>query len=253
MGFFSRLSRLFRANLNFLVSKAEKPDLILDQAVVDMQADLVKLRAAVAAAMASNTRLKNQLQQAQEQSNTWSSRAELALRGNDEGLARQALERKRTYDGTVSALRPQVEAGTLQVSELKKSLSKLEQKIAEAKTKKEMLKARARAAEANASVQETLGSINPNGAMAAFERMEEKVLQQEARAHAAAELAGSDLESQFLALEDGGVEDELEALKNKLGGSSSAGALPPSEAIPLNVPFMVDTPEAEQAPRSSDE
>jgi len=48
MGFFDRLSRLLRANLNDLVGKAEDPAKILDQSVADMQADLVKLRQAVA-------------------------------------------------------------------------------------------------------------------------------------------------------------------------------------------------------------
>ena len=79
MGFFDRLSRLLRANLNDLVSKAEDPGKILDQSVADMQSDLVKLRQAVATATASQKRIQNQAEQAESQSKTWYERAELAF------------------------------------------------------------------------------------------------------------------------------------------------------------------------------
>jgi len=67
MGLFDRLSRLIRANLNAFVSDAEDPIKILDQSVADMQEDLVKLRQAVAMAIASQKRLENQAKQAKEQ------------------------------------------------------------------------------------------------------------------------------------------------------------------------------------------
>lgn len=97
MGFFDRLSRLLRANLNDLVSKAEDPVKILDQAVADMQDDLVKLRQAVAMAIASQKRLKNQAEQAESQARTWYERAELALKKNEDDLAREALTRRKTF------------------------------------------------------------------------------------------------------------------------------------------------------------
>ena len=88
MGFFDRLSRLLRANLNDMVSKAEDPGKILDQSVADMQSDLVKLRTAVATAIASQKRIENQAQQAEAQSKTWYERAELALKKGEDDLAR---------------------------------------------------------------------------------------------------------------------------------------------------------------------
>ncbi|TGH18374.1 MAG: PspA/IM30 family protein, partial [Aphanocapsa feldmannii 277cI] len=91
MGFFDRLSRLLRANLNDLVSKAEDPVKVLDQAMIDMQAELVKLRQAVATALASQRRLKSQADQAEGQAGHWLERAEQALRAGEEDLARQAL------------------------------------------------------------------------------------------------------------------------------------------------------------------
>ena len=232
MGFFDRLSRLLRANLNDLVSKAEDPAKILDQSVADMQADLVKLRQAVATAIASQKRLQNQADQAESQARTWYERAELALRKGEEDLAREALSRRKTYTDTATALNSQISSQSGQVETLKKSLLALEAKIAEAKTKKDMLKARAQAAQAQEQLQSAVGNLSTNSSMAAFDQMEEKVLNMEARSQAAAELAGADLESQFAALSGSDVDDELAALKNRLEGGATPIALP-SDAGPV--------------------
>ncbi|MFN9546540.1 MAG: PspA/IM30 family protein [Cyanobacteriota bacterium] len=226
MGFFDRLSRLLRANLNDLVSKAEDPAKILDQSVADMQADLVKLRQAVATAIASQRRLQNQAEQADSQSKAWYQRAEVALQKGEESLAREALSRRKTYQETATALTNQVNAQESQVETLKRSLTALEAKIAEARTKKEMLKARAQAAQAQEQLQTAVSNLGTNSAMAAFDQMEDKVLTLEARSQAAAELAGADLESQFAALESSDVEDELAALKQRLEGGPNPIQLP---------------------------
>ena len=135
MGFFDRLSRLLRANLNDLVSKAEDPVKILDQSVADMQADLVKLRQAVALAIASQKRIINQADQAEGQDETWYGRAQLALQKGEEGLAREALTRRKSFQESALALSTQRQAQEGQVELLKRSLVALEGKIAEAKTK----------------------------------------------------------------------------------------------------------------------
>jgi len=231
MGFFDRLSRLLRANLNDIVSKAEDPAKILDQSVADMQTDLVKLRQAVASAIASQKRLQNQAEQAESQAKTWYERAELALKKGEEELARESLSRRKTYSDTATALNTQISSQAGQVDTLKRSLTALEGKIAEAKPKKDMLKARAQAAQAQEQLQSAVGNLSTNSSMAAFDQMEEKVLQQEARSQAAAELAGVNLESQFAALESGNdVDDELAALRNKLQGTPAPTALPAPEA-----------------------
>ena len=229
MGFFDRLSRLVRANANAAVSSMEDPSKILDQSVADMQADLVKLRQAVALAIASQKRLKNQAEQAESQSKTWYERAELALKKGEESLAREALTRRKTFQDTATSLNSQVQSQDGQVETLKKSLVALEGKIAQAKTKKDMLKARAEAAKAQQQLQSAVGNIGTDSAMAAFERMEDKVEALEATGQAAAELAGADLETQFASLEGGSdVDDELDALRLQLKGGPEAVALPAS-------------------------
>jgi len=255
MGFFDRLSRLLRANLNDLVSKAEDPAKILDQSVADMQDDLVKLRQAVATAIASQKRLQNQADQAESQARTWYERAELALKKGEEDLARESLSRRKTFQDTATALSNQINAQSGQVETLKKSLLALEGKIAEAKTKKDMLKARAQAAQAQEQLQSAVGNLSTNSSMAAFDQMEEKVLSMEARSQAAAELAGADLESQFAALEGSNVDEELDALKRRLDGGANPIALPADNApLPQLEPVKVAEVDAEleQLKRSID-
>ncbi|MEL6935449.1 MAG: PspA/IM30 family protein, partial [Cyanobacteria bacterium J06607_17] len=91
MGLFDRVSRLIRANVNDAVSKAEDPEKILEQSIMDMQEDLVQMRQAVAGAIASKKRVEQQQEKAQSEANTWTQRAQLALQKGDENLAREAL------------------------------------------------------------------------------------------------------------------------------------------------------------------
>jgi phage shock protein A len=255
MGFFDRLSRLIRANANAAVGAMEDPSKILDQSVADMQSDLIKLRQAVATAIASQKRIQNQAEQADSQAKTWYERAELALKKGEEDLAREALGRRKTCQDTATALSTQLQSQAGQVEQLKKSLISLESRIAEAKTKKDMLKARAQAAQAQEQLQSAVGNLGTNSSMAAFERMEEKVQTLEARSQAAAELAGADLESQFAALEGAPeVDDELAALKNRLAGGTPVSLPLATPAAPQLEQVQVSEldPELEELKRSID-
>lgn len=241
MGLFDRITRLVKANLNDLVSKAEDPEKILEQAILDMQEDLVQLRQAVAQAIANQKRNEQQYNQNQSEANQWEARAKLALQKGNETLAREALQRKKSYAETASAIKATLDQQAVQVDTLKRNLIQLESKISEAKTKKNMLKARAQAAKANEQLQNLLGGINPSGATAAFERMEEKVSIMEARSQAAGELAGSDFESKFAALEAASdVDAELEALKASISPAPVAPSLPPGHTTATSTTAMDD-------------
>ena len=236
MGLLDRVSRVVRSNLNAAVSSAEDPEKILEQAIIDMQEDLVQMRQAVAGAIASQKRVQQQYERAQNEANTWQQRAQLALQKGDEDLARQALVRKKSQAETALALKTQLDTQSTTVDQLKRDLIGLESKLSEAKTKKDMLKARASAAKANEQLQNTTSRLNTSSASAAFERMEEKVLQMEARSQAAAELAGSTLEGQFAALEAGGdVDLELAALKAQLLEPGEAPKSLPEGGTPTKV------------------
>lgn len=254
MGLFDRISRVVRANVNDMVSKAEDPEKILEQSIIDMQEDLIQLRQAVAQAIASQKRTEQQYNQNQANASSWQQRAQLAIQKGDEALARDALVRKKGYTETANTLKAQLDAQVGHVDQLKRNLIGLEGKISEAKTKKNMLKARAQAAKAQEQLQNVVSSIGTSTAMGAFERMEEKVLNLEARAQAAGELAGADLESQFALLEaSSDVDAELMALKAQLGGSAPAAALPAgTTATPMNQSSTVVDAELEDLKRQLD-
>jgi phage shock protein A len=228
MSLFDRVSRLVRANVNDAVSKAEDPEKILEQSLRDMQDNFVKMKEAVASAIAQQKRSQAQYDNQMREAKTWQERAELAIKKGDDELAKQALMRKKGLTDAATALEAQLAQQTGQVDGLKKNMLMLESKIAEAKAKKDMLKARAQAAKANEQLQSAMNTMSNDSAMAAFERMEDKVMQMEARGQAAAELAGANLETQFMTLQAGDVDYELEALKQQVLGGS---ATPPPPAI----------------------
>lgn len=229
MGLFERIMRVIRSQINSLVSKAEDPEKILEQAVMDMQTDLIQVRQAVAQAIATQKRTERQYEQAKSTADEWYKRAQLALQKGDEHLAKEALTRRQSYQQTANSLKGQIDSQQEIVAQLKNNMRGLESKIAEAKTKKDLYIARARSAQASEKLSEMLGSLNTSSAMSAFERMEEKVMQLEARSEAIASLGSDDLEKQFSALESNNIDNELLAMKQQmLESKQPKGTLPGS-------------------------
>ncbi len=215
MGLFERISLNARANLNDALSKARDPEKILEQSIIDMQEGVVQLRQEVARAIAAQEQTQQQYKEAQ----TWAARAQLVFyRPLDDGnLAKEALVRTKANADTLKTTLDQQKA---QVETLNRNLIALETKISEAKQQQDRLKARAQAAKANEQLQNTVGRLGTSSAMGAFERMEEKVLELEARSQVTVELTGNNLEEQFAMLESGNdVDDELAALKAQMTGS----------------------------------
>ena len=230
MGLLDRISRVIRATLNNWVSGAEDPEKILQQEVSDMQEDLVQLRQAVAQAIATQKRTERQQVQAQSTADEWYGRAQLALDKGEDDLAREALTRRKSYLDTANTLKAQLQQQDTVVTQLKDNMRLLESKISEARTKKDMYIARARSAQASQKIQEMIGQPGTSGAMAAFERMEDRVMNLEAQSEAIGELNSSSLEGRFAALESGSTDDvdnELAAMKARMTGTQDSGSLPP--------------------------
>lgn len=233
MGLWDRISRLMKSNINDAIDKAEDPEKMVQQIVVELNEDLMAVRSQVASSIAVEKQLYQKYQQAQTEAEKWQAKAELAVDKGEEDLAREALKRRSTFQQTADGFKEQWEQQKRSVSGLKDNLTKLESKISEAQTKKDLLIARHRRAEAEKRIQSSLSKNAGSTALAAFERMEQKVLEGESRASALAELNTDSLEDKFQRLGEGsGVEDELAALKArkeaKLLGSSAApqGQLP---------------------------
>ncbi len=228
MGLFQRLGQAIRSSVNSWVQENEDPESLLDQAVADMQADLIHVRQAVAQAIATQKRTERQCNQAQTLAQEWYNRAHLALQKGDEYNAREALERRQSYLSTVKQLESHLQQQQGVVSQLKDNMRFLEGKIADARIRRDMYIARIRSAEASQRIQELISQVNPSG-LGTFAQVEDKVLELEAQSAAIAELNAT-LESQtpearFAALETGehAVEAELAAMKQRLRNSPPAG------------------------------
>ncbi|MDJ0620016.1 MAG: PspA/IM30 family protein [Calothrix sp. MO_192.B10] len=221
MGLIDRILRVIRANFNSLVSGAEDPEKILEQTVMEMQENLVQLRQAVAAAIASQKRTERQANQAQSTAEEWYRRAQLALQQGNEPLAREALTKRKAYQDTATALYQQVEEQNNVVTKLKKDMRTLELKITDVKTKKDIYIARARSAETSARLQEMLNGVDGTGSLSAFERMEDKVLQLEAQTEAMSLSGNDNLEQKFASLEAGSdIDAELANMKAQLASGA---------------------------------
>src|SRR4051812_37959686 len=188
MGMLDRVGTLIRANLNDLLDRAEDPEKVLKQLILDMNNELIKVKTQVAASIADEKMLYKRYEENQQLATEWQGKAELAVRRGDDELAKQALARRNTYQQTADGFKEQWQSQSTQVEQLKDALRKLEAKIQEADAKKDLLIARSRRAKAETKIRETLEGIDTPSAMSHFEQLENRVEEQEARADAAREL-----------------------------------------------------------------
>ncbi len=220
-GIFRRLADILRANINELLNKAEDPEKMLNQMLIEMREQLADAKRQVAVAIADEKKLRRQLDQQQQEAQVWEQRAMAALQQGKEDLAKQALSRRNSANDLAKQFEEQWQKQAEAVEALKNALRQLNAKIDEAKRKKDLLIARAKRAEAQKQIQETLQGIGASSAFDTFERMEQKVLEREAQAEAAvdlnAELSGMDLEKQFADLGTVDVDADLEELKARMG------------------------------------
>jgi phage shock protein A len=222
MGLFDRIGLLVRSNVNAAVSKAEDPEKILEQLLIDMRDQFIKAKEQVAVAIADEKRLQARLIQSQQNAAEWERKAMLAVKAGEDGLAQEALARQQTEAAQCAEWQKQWTAQKTATESLRASLVQLNNKIDEAKRKKDLLVARAKRADAQKTIQNTMAGLNDNSAFDTFGRMAEKVDQLEAEASASAELAadasGATLDDKFKKLENQqGPSDALLALKAKMG------------------------------------
>jgi phage shock protein A len=227
MSIFGRIATLIKANINDLVSKAEDPEKILNQLILDMKEQLIQAKKQVAVAIADEKKLKKQLDSERTKAQEWEKKAMMAVRAGRDDLAKEALNRKKEHDELAEEFQTQWEAQKAAADKLRDSLRALNAKIEEAKRKKNLLIARKKRAEAQKTIQETMSGLNDTSAFDTFDRMSEKIEQMEAEAEASAELAegfsGDQLASKFEDLEaDAGADEALNALKAKMGVSEEA-------------------------------
>jgi phage shock protein A len=209
MGIFDRFSTVLRSNINDLISRAENPEKMLNQLILDMKGQLAKAKQEVAGAIADEKKLQADAEAMKKQAENWEHRAMLAVQEGRDDMAKQALMRYNENLQGAQQLHETWVKSKAETEALKLSLRQLNDKIEEAKRKKNILVARAKRAEAQQRIQETMSGMSDRSAFESFERMTEKIEQSERKAIAAAELqeefSGDTLAKQFESLEYKGV------------------------------------------------
>lgn len=203
-----------------MINKAENPEKMLNQLIIDMNEQLIESKKAVAMAIADEKKLERETQNQLTQAQEWERKAMLAVRAGQDDLAKEALLRKQEYENSYVEYKKQWEAQKASVDTLKESLKELQNKIEEAQRKKNLLIARAKRAEAQQKIQNTISNVTGNrSAFEAFDRMAKKVDQLEAEADAAKELEDfskdANLEKRFAALEKSETSADLMLLELK--------------------------------------
>ena len=233
MSIFDRIARLFRANVNDLISQAEQPEKMLNQIIIDMRSQLVKAKQQVAAAIADEKRLQDQTAQELREAEEWEHRAMLAVKENRDDLAKQALMRRGEHVSRGQQMQLTWEAHKQETDRLKDSLRTLNDNIEEANRKKNLLLAKQRRADAQKRINETMSHISEKSAFEAFARMEEKIEANERKVRANAEIeeeiSGDELANDFKRLEAAGGNQSAEMLLIQL--KQKMGVLPPGTQL----------------------
>lgn len=223
MAIFERISDLVRANINDLIDRAENPEKMVKQIIIDMEDQLRKSTQGLGTAMGSLNQVKKQLENAQEQSDSWQAKARTCLEQGNEDLAKQALENKVKQDKMVAQYQEMVNSMEVQVNEIKSQVDVLKQKLEEARSKQAMLVARSQMADAKSQMAKTLGNMDSKSAFAKMDKMEKKIEAKEAQADAFSEVSGvQESENDPFAQMDkeNSINAELEKLKQEMNNNN---------------------------------
>lgn len=221
MGFLDRIGSLIKANVNDLISKAEDPEKMINQMILDMNEQFKNAKSEVAGAIAHEKQLKAKVEDHEKQMNHWSSKAEIAIKHDSDDLALEALKRKKEHETLAEKYRLEYDKHHASTAELKEGLRQLADKIEDARREKDVLIARSKTVKAQEKIQETASVLNSTSSFETMDRMEKKIIDMEARVSANNELNemlnGNSFEEKINNLEkNSDLNLELEMMKQKL-------------------------------------
>ena len=231
MGIFRRLSDLIKANVNDMIDRAEDPEKMVKQIILEMQTELTKATQNYGKAKASERLAEKKYLEAQKISSDWEAKAKMALSKGDQELAKQALARKVKADEDLNNYKEMYESISAQTDAIGDQVEVLRAKLEEAKSRQAMLIARSQMADTKKNLAKASGSFDGNSSFEKFQKMEEKIERKEAEADAFTEIAGNnlaggsgdDLRDSFEKLEsDAKVDAELQRLMAEMNGGASA-------------------------------
>jgi len=219
MAIFSRLTDLLKANINDLIDRAEDPEKMVKQIIIDMEEQLQNAVQGLGSVMASEREMLKKLKEAQSESKLWEGRAKDALKSDNEELAKKAIDKKLVADTSVKQYQKMYDNISSQTEILREQVDLLKKKLNEARARQSMLVARDKVAEARQEVINAVGDLDSSGAFAKMDKMEKKIAEKEAQADAAFDISGMDDEEddEFEEMEnDKAAGDELARLKEEL-------------------------------------
>jgi phage shock protein A len=219
MALLERVSTLVRANLNDLIDKAEEPEKMIKQVILDMQNQLLQVKTQVAIAIADQHLLEKKQKENADKVAEWMRKAELAVDKKEDDLARASLLRVESYRELSENFSQQVADQKAQVENLKSALRQLEQKLTEAEGKADLLIAQHRRARAVGKASDARFTMGDGSKAAAFDRMKRKVAHSEAVSQAKSEIAADNLDDRLAALEK---QDRIEQLLAELKAQRGA-------------------------------
>lgn len=219
MAIFGRIGDLIKSNVNDLIDKAEDPEKMVKQVIIDMEEELRKTTSALGQVMGSKTTMEKQLNESKEESKKWEMRAKSALEAGNEELAKEALNSKVKVDNNVKEYETMVKKMEEQIVKIKKQVEEIKRKLEEARARQSVLIARDKMADTNKQMATTLGNLDSKSAIAKMDKMEKKIEQKEAEAEAFEEISNenSKVDNSFDEIETNAkIDSELERLKEEL-------------------------------------
>jgi phage shock protein A len=236
MGIFSRLADIVNSNLNSILASAEDPEKIIRLIIQEMEDTLVEVRSSAVRTIAERRDLERKVEALKREEDEWQRKAELALTRGREDLARGALLAKAHRGQARAVLEPQIAQLVGGLAQQNEDITKLQAKLADAKARERTLAARRTTAGNRLKVREKLHDDRISDAFFRFEAAERSLDQLEGRVEAydlgrsATPGVPPTLEQELASLEAGtGVEDELQALKARLGNSMPAATAEKAE------------------------
>lgn len=225
MGIFQRLSDLLKSNINDLIDKAEDPEKMVKQIILDMQKELNKSTQALGKAVASERMAEKQYQNSQQISADWESKAKAALAAGNTELAKKALAKKVKADEDTASYKEMYETISKQTADIKEQVETLKSKLDEAKSRQAMLIARSQMADTQKNLAKSVDGFDASSSTEKFNRMEEKIIRKEAEADAFADISdslnGVDKDNFDELQTNAKVDDELRRLMAEMNGASA--------------------------------
>lgn len=220
MGIFGRISDVFKANVNDALDKAEDPEKMLKQMVIEMEESVNKATLAVANAIANEKSLERKREKALSETKDWEAKAIQALQAGREDLAKAALEKKAISERNANDLQPIYEQARATSNKMREQLNTLKAKLDEARSRQSTLIARSQAAKAQKQIAQSFSGVGSD-AFSKFDKYEQKIEKTEAEALAYEELSdggATDIDRELRQLQTNStVDSDLLALKAKMG------------------------------------